>query len=481
MRRAAVGVLALALVTGLAGCGNSGPKIPIGAPAGSTITPVSTGDTFGDLRTAAGHMPAEALTLATGIAKGATLKGDPGSNSAELRARLTALLTEHVYLTGAVVATLYHFGDATIPVQNAGNALDANATDLAAVIGTVSPSKQSAFLDAWRAHDADLAAYAKGAKANDDTAKHTASNNLLDYAKNAGQFFSDLTGGTLSASGVQADLVTHISSLTVAIDAMAAGTPDVFTKLKTAADHMADSAQLIASGIARSANVSGDSGSAPAKLRADLTGLLTSHVYLTGLAVFTGYSAGGGTESSAFSNATDTLDTNSQDLATVLGAAAGKEKQDAFLQLWRSHVDDFVAYAKADAGNDTKGRNTALSNLDAYLGSAGKFFADLSGGALNANDVATALKDHVATLAGAIDSLKTGVLNVPVVIPTSTPTDLAGLGGATSAPSPSPSASASATYAPSLSTPASATPSASASATGSPSVKPSASITGHSH
>jgi hypothetical protein len=495
MRRTALGVVALALVTGLAGCGSSGPKIPIGAPKASTIVPVSTGNPYADLRTAAGHVPAEALTLATGIAKGAKVSGDATSNSADLRARLTALLTEHVYLAGAMVATLYHFGDNTTGVQAAEAAVDANATDLAAIIGTVSPAKQPTFLEAWRAHDVDLLAYANGARANDDTAKHNAANNLLDYAKNAGQFFSDLTGGTLSASGVQADLVTHISTLTAAIDAMAAGTPDAYSKLKTAADHMADSAQLIASGVARSANVSGDSTSPAAELRADLTGLLTSHVYLTGLAVFTAYSTSGGTDSTAFTNATDTLDVNSQDLATVLGGVAGKDKQDAFLQVWRAQVDNFVAYAKADAADDAKARNTALSNLDASRDAIGKFFAELSNGALNADDVAAALTDHITTLTGAIDSLKTGVLNVPVITPTATPTptDLAILGGATSTSTPSASGSPSSStsidriLAPSSSASpsetATATPTSSPTATAETgaSESPTASLTGHPH
>jgi hypothetical protein len=480
MRRTAVGVTALALITGLAGCGG-GDKLPgQKTPAVAAIVPVSTGNPFTDLRTAAGHMPAEALTLATGLAKGGKLKGDPASNAAELRAKLTALLTEHVYLAGAVVATLYHFGDNAPPLQAAAASLDANATDLAAVIGTVSPSKQAAFLESWRAHDEDFYNYAKGAKANDETAKHTAANALLDYAKNAGQFFSDLTGGTLSAAGVSAEFVTHISALTQAIDTMAAGTPDALGKLKTAADHMGDTAQILASGIARSANVSGDSTSAPAKLRADLTGLLTSHVDLAGLAVFTAYTTGGGTESAAFSGAADTLDMNSQDLATAIGGAVGKDKQDQFLQVWRAHIDDFVAYAKADAADDVKGKNTALNNLDAYRASAGKFFADASGGALSADDVAAALKDHVVTLAGAIDSLKTGVLNVPVVVPTASPSDLPVFSPdataspeATSTPSASPSSSASPTSSPSATASATPTPTSSA--------KPSGSVTGHSH
>jgi hypothetical protein len=502
MRRTALGVVALALVTGLAGCGSSGPKIPVGAPKASSLVPVSTGDPYADLRTAAGKVPAEALTLAGGIAKGAKVSGDAGSNSADLRARLTALLTEHVYLTGALVATLYHFGDNTAGVQKAGAAVDANATDLAALIGTISPAKQAAFLEAWRAHDVDLLAYANGAKANDATAKHNAANNLLDYAKNAGQFFSDLTGGTLSASGVQADLVTHISSLTAAIDAMAASAPDGLTKLKTAADHMADSAQLLASGVARSANVTGDSTSPAAKLRADLTGLLTAHVYLAGLAVFTAYSTTGGTEGIAFSNATDTLDINSQDLATVLGGAAGKDKQDAFLQVWRLQVDAFVAYAKADATDDAKARNTALSNLDAARHAIGKFFADLSNGSLSEDDVAAALTDSMTTLTGAVDSLKTGVLNVPVITPTATPTptDLGILGGSTTSSTSTPSSSPTPTsiahvLAPSSDLDSSATPSSSpspsdtagptssptATADTSPTQTPTASITGHPH
>jgi hypothetical protein len=493
MRRTAVGALALALVTGLAGCG--GDKLPgEKAPAPAAITPVGTGNPFGDLRVAAGHMPAEALTLATGLAKGGKLKGDPASNAAELRAKLAALLTEHVYLVGGVVATLYHFGDNTPPLQAAAGALDANATDLAALIGTISTAKQSAFLESWRAHDEDFYDYAKGAKADDDAAKHTAANNLLDYAKTAGQFFSDLTGSTLSASGVSADFVTHISALTQAIDAMAAGTPDALGKLKTAADHMADSAQVLASGIARSADVSGDSTSPPAKLRADLTGLLTAHVYLAGLAVFTAYTNAGGTDSTAFSSAADTVDVNSQDLATVIGGAVGKDKQDHFLQVWRTHIDDFVAYAKADAGDDTKGKNTALNNLDAYRNAAGKFFADASDGGVNADDVSAALKDHVATLAGAIDSLKTGVLDVPVVTPTATPTDLPVFGGSPATASPSATASDATNdfFAPSESSPTgSASPSASATSSPSPSpsatptktasAKPSASVTGHSH
>jgi hypothetical protein len=482
MRRTAVGVTALVLVTGLAGCGG-GDKLPgQKTPAAAAIVPVGTGNPFTDLRTAAGHMPAEALTLATGLAKGGNLKGDAASNAAELRARLTALLTEHVYLAGAVVAALYHFGDNTPPLQSAAGALDANATDLAAVIGTISPSKQQAFLDAWRAHDEDFYNYAKGAKANDETAKHTAANALLDYAKTAGQFFSDLTGATLSASGVSAEFVTHISALTQTIDTMAAGTPDAFGTLKTAADHMADTAQILASGIARSANVSGDSTSAPAKLRADLTGRLTAHVELAGLAVFTEYTNGGGTETPAFSAATDTLDINSQDLATTIGGAVGKDKQDQFLQVWRAHIDDFVAYSKADAADDAKGKNTALNNLDAYRASAGKFFADASGGALSADDVAAALKDHVVSLAGAIDSLKTGVLNMPVVIPTASPSDLPVFSGDVTA-SPEPTTADTETEAPSASPSATSSPSASPSATPTKtsSAKPNGSLTGHSH
>jgi hypothetical protein len=101
-----------------------------------------------------------------------------------------------------------------------------------------------------------------------------------------------------------------------------------------------------------------------------------------------------------------------------VGTVAGPEKQAAFLGVWRVGADDFVSYAKEAAVNNTAGKNAALANLDANRTATGQVFADLTGGVLTAGEVAAALKDHFNGLVGAIDSLKSGVLDVPVAMPT---------------------------------------------------------------
>ncbi len=207
---------------------------------------------------------------------------------------------------------------------------------------------------------------------------------------------------------------------------------------------MTEGAAALAAGIAKSANIAGDPASKASTLRSELTGLLTAHVYLAGIAVFTAYSTTGGTTSPAYQEAADALDTNSQDLATQIGTVAGVANQARFLETWRHHIDDFIAYAKADVGNDATGKTTAQNNLQAYTTAAGSFFSDITGGALNPSTVAAALTEHVTSLEGAIDSLKTAVADVPVTTPPSfgpsaSPSPSAS-GTPTASPSPSPTA-----------------------------------------
>jgi hypothetical protein len=421
---AAASVVAV-LSSGLSACSlHTGPKAvasatPSAAP--STSAPLGTGNPFVDVRIAAGRLLPVADLLAGGMAKGAKLAGDSTTPAAGLRAKLSYLLTEHVYLAGLTVATSYHFGTDSPEVGVAAASLDTNSTDIADVIGVVAPSDKDSFLQSWRSHINDFGSYATGAKVGGPGGaqiKKDAEASLLAYAKAQGEFFSKITKGGLSAATVAQEFTTHISSLTAAVDAFAAGSANSFKLLKVAADHMAVTAGSLALGIAKSANLTGDPADRAASLRAGLVSLLTGHVYLAGLAVFIAYSMPGATESSAFKAAGDVLDSNSQELATTVGAVAGPEKQAAFLGVWRVGVDDFVSYAKEAAVNNTAGKNAALANLDGNRTATGQSFADLTGGVVTAGELAAALKDHFNGLVGAIDSLKSGVLDVPVAVPT---------------------------------------------------------------
>jgi hypothetical protein len=371
------------------------------APNGGGITPTGTGDPFADAKTAAHHMPMTAAVLAQGFAKTAGVKGQTESKAADLRAGLTHMLTEHVYLAGIAVATAYTKGPKSPEFALATKTVDANSQDLAKAVGSVAgPQNQATFLQSWRSHINDFVAYAVAAKANDRAGKAKAVANLDAYRAASGQFFQKITGGAIPAKAVETSLKEHVDTLAKAVDGFAAGDPKAYDRLKAAADHMPMTAAALAAGIAKAAKIPGNSADPASELRSALTGALTSHVYLAGVAVFTAY-----TNKAGFEAAAGTLDKNSVEISKAVGSLAGAQAEKTFLQSWRQHITDFVGYANATAAKDTAGQQESLGNLQGYTVSAGELISATTKNALPAEAVTADLATHVASLAGAIDSL----------------------------------------------------------------------------
>ncbi|HEY9377065.1 MAG TPA: hypothetical protein VIQ02_08235, partial [Jiangellaceae bacterium] len=262
------------------------------APTPDKLMPQGTGAPFEDLRTAASHMPMTAAALSAGIATGAMIEGDSASPAAELRATLTALLTEHVYLSGTAVATAYATAPNSAEFQAAAAALDQNSVAVADAVGSIVPDQRDTFLDAWRAHIGDFVSYAVAAKAGNADAKAKEVADLAAYTQSHGAFFEQITGGALPAAAVTASLNEHVATLAAAVDALAAGDAEAFDLLKTAGDHMAMSAEALAGGIATATKTEGDPADDASALRSGLTSQLVGHVYLAGVSVFAAYTAG---------------------------------------------------------------------------------------------------------------------------------------------------------------------------------------------
>jgi uncharacterized SAM-dependent methyltransferase len=89
-----------------------------------------------------------AVAFAAGIAEGAVIDGDLASPAAELRSTLTALLTEHVYLSGIAVATAYATAPNSAEFQAAAAAVDQNSVAVADAVGAIVPDQRESFLDA---------------------------------------------------------------------------------------------------------------------------------------------------------------------------------------------------------------------------------------------------------------------------------------------------------------------------------------------
>ena len=169
------------------------------------------------------------------------------SDGAELRAQLTALLPDHVYLAGAAIdQALQDGGDLSTPqVQAAVAALDENSVEVAALVGSAYPDAEQPFLDSWRSHIPFFVNYTLGKATGDQALADQAVADLGAYAVSFGQLINSVVP-ELPAEAVQAELET----LLAAIDANIAGDPAYFDLLKEAASHMPMTAQALAGGIA---------------------------------------------------------------------------------------------------------------------------------------------------------------------------------------------------------------------------------------
>jgi hypothetical protein len=366
-------------------------------------------DPFALTRQAASHMPMTADALAGGFDQALRLPGSATSDAASLRAALTYLLTEHVYLAGIAVDTAYVAGPDSQEFKLAAGALDENTVALADAVGSVAgPQHRKTFLQAWRSHIDDFVAYAVAAKSDDQAGKREALKNLKAYERVAGTFFAEVTGGALPAGAVRASLGEHVKTLTAAIDAFAAGDGTGFDKLKAAADHMPMTAQALAAGIDQATDTKGDPDSQASEVRALLNAKLTEHVYLAGTAVFTAYVEGADTD--AFKAAAATLDQNSVELSQAVAGLTDEQTGKAFLVAWRSHIDDFVTYAVAVAEGDQQAQQTARKNLQAYAEQQGQTMQKLTGGALPADAVQQSFETHIASLTAAIDAMAAALI-----------------------------------------------------------------------
>ncbi len=348
-------------------------------------------------------------TTMGGVSSGAVTQ----TGAAELRAGLTSLLQEHVYLAGAAISQAVQAGgDMEDPaVVSATDTLDANSVALSDAIASVYGEDAGAqFLELWRNHIGFFVDYTLGGATGDTAAQDEAKQKLDDYRADFGAFVESATGGTLDAETVADELQMHVDTLLDAVDAVLAGSSNVYAKLKTAADHMPGTAAALAGAIAEQNpdQFDGDPASTGSELRAGLTHLLQEHVYLAGLAINQAVADGGDLEAPATANAVGALDENSVALSDAIASVYGEDAGAQFLELWRNHIGFFVDYTLGGATGDTAAQDEAKQKLDDYRADFGAFVESATGGTLDADTVAEELQVHVDTLVTAVDDILAG-------------------------------------------------------------------------
>jgi hypothetical protein len=346
----------------------------------------------GGAKKSGGRAAAHGTTASTGAAS---------TGAATLRASLTGLLVDHVYLVDFAVARLVHDGAAADSYRAAAGALDKNSVALADAVGAIygSPAGQR-FLALWRHRVGLVVDYAKGRAAHDSagTAKALAG---LDTDNRSFAALVASLDAKLPAPRLAAELQADLASLTKALDAAATGSTSVFARLRVAADRVPATAAVLAAGIKQQfpARFPGSPDIAVAELRAGLTSLLEDQVYLAAIAVDTGVRDGFGSPS--FARAKAAVDDATQALSDAISAVYGADAGNQLLTVWSKQIGYLAAYAKAKQTKSQTLAEAALANLDGHRLAVGALFADV-GSTLDKQAIADELKPAIDTIAAAI-------------------------------------------------------------------------------
>ncbi len=207
---------------------------------------------FTALNDAYTHMEgtAKVLAVATAAKFPEKFDGDAEAPAAELRAGLTGLLGQHVWLAAA--ATEGALAGRQDQFEAAATALngptDSNTSALVDAIGSVYGAEVgTAFDGLWRSekHIPQFVAYTQAVAAGDDAAKQAALGELTAYATTFGETLHQVNEN-LPADAVTQDIVMHATTLTAVIDAQKAGDGTAPGLLRKAVAHMSTTADVLA-------------------------------------------------------------------------------------------------------------------------------------------------------------------------------------------------------------------------------------------
>jgi hypothetical protein len=364
----------LVLTITVAGCSSGDPRAA--EPGGAVVRPV-----------------ASAAPEPTGRGpRGAAATSSP---AAELRAGLTALLVERTYLVAALTAP--GIGEARSARHQAAllDALDDTAVALADMLGATYSEARAPLLVALRGEDRAWAALAAAdGHERGATAQRTLEQARLELAQVIRRVVPRL----------DVDEVARQWASQAAAVRAGAGVP--YEQLGAAAAEARQTAHLLASGMAADRRLSGVDTPA-ARLRADLTGLLTEHA---ALATALGREEAAGNPGRVFA-VRGRLDENARALADVL-ARPYPALQESFLTSWSDQLDRLARYAAVRATGASGTAEAAV--LHGYSRELSRLLAEHVDG-LPAQSSEVELERMLSSLTQVVDAAATGAPHAPLL------------------------------------------------------------------
>ncbi|MFI5041773.1 MAG: hypothetical protein ACHQNA_07985 [Acidimicrobiales bacterium] len=331
------------------------------------------------------------------------------TKAADLRANLTYLMVEQVYLLSRVTLPLATGVSAPAPgttkalgADDAVVALDSNSRDLALLLGEAyGPAFGAQFLAAWSARNADFAAYAKAKGSGDTAGAAAATAALATNATNvanvihAANKYIEVHTVSNPGTGFADELTPENQAIVAFIDAQAAKDGTDIAKVVVAAELTPHTATVLAAAAAKlePTTYPGTATGTAANLRASLTTALVEHSELISLATqaqATGQDPGA---------AVAAVGNNTRQLTNIFASIYGDQTGLQFAKLWNVEVNSLMDYAKAKGTSDAQAASTAATQLTNWSADFGTFLATTTAGKYSAGAAS-------ADFAGFIDSME---------------------------------------------------------------------------
>jgi hypothetical protein len=364
--------------------------------------------------TRAGERPAAAgATWICRLAGSAGLPGSPRREpldaapgaaaltpTADLRLGLGGLLAEHAFLTVETMRAIA-FKSPEEDALRAG--LTNNTADLTdAISGVYGDTAGQTFASLWVKHIDALVDYAR-ASSGGDAAGAASARDALDAYLDQFAAFLVKANPHLDAKAEAAALRLHITQLTAITDSNYVRAYEIE---REAFQHMFMMGDGLALAIVQQFPARyGDAlvaFSPRTTLRVTLDRLLGEHLVLAAETMRAGLA-----RTVDFDAARQALAGNSSDLQAAIATYYGAEAGQQFGQVWREHVDAYVAFIQAVAADDAAARTASLDRLHAYHDQIAAFLSSANP-YLDAADVAALIRRHVQALISQVESAEAG-------------------------------------------------------------------------
>lgn len=392
--RALISVVLVTVLTLLvAACG--GGTSEGGTPEGADASP--TGEyAYDDIHGAAEHMEVWAVELAASLDEHADLGGDPQSPAAELLAGLDFTLREHVVaLTDTSAATI---AGEDLAAEHAREVLDQNTEALESRMRTLfSEDEADEFGRLWDRHVEQMLNVATALRDDDQAVKGRAREELERINGELATVLQDMTRGRIEPEELEQTLEEHVATSVAVMEAQAEQGEDPFTPLREAVDHMTHVAEQMAVPFAQTVVIDGEVDSEAAKMHAELSGRMAESVW------FTSDLTEHVLHDEPIDAARELVDHNTSELGDVIAGPLGSDAAEIFEEVWTTHIDLFVEYARAVRSGDADAREDTREDLARWADEFATTMGDAGGEAIEATVVEEAAVTHLESVIGVIE------------------------------------------------------------------------------